>query len=93
MTRAMGLVGLSAILLAGPAWAAGAETHSGAVGAVDLQRHTVTLEEMGPWRGPGTVPTRRSIRFTPETAVTLVRRSAAAGPGAGRAATRSRPWR
>jgi hypothetical protein len=80
MIRATVLVGLSAILLAGPAWAAGAETHSGDVGAVDLQRHTVTLEEMGPWRGPGTAPTRRSIRFTPETAVTLVQRSATPTP-------------
>jgi hypothetical protein len=81
MSRATLLAGLSAILLAGPAWAAGSETHSGDVGVVDLERHTVTLAEMGPWRGPGTAPTRRSIRFTPETAVTLVRRSATPAPG------------
>ena len=81
MIRATVLVGLSAILLAGPARAAGTETHSGDVEAVDLERHTVTLAEMGPWRAPGTAPMRRSIHFTPETAVTLVRRSATPAPG------------
>jgi hypothetical protein len=80
MIRATVLAGLSALLLAGPAWAAGAETHSGSVGAVDLERHTLTVEEMGPWRGPASRPASRSIRFTPETVVTLVQRSTTPPP-------------
>ena len=81
MIRATVLVGLSALLLAGPARAASAETHSGSVGAVDLQRYTVTVEEMGPWRGPASRPASRAIRFTPETAVALVQRSTTPPPG------------
>lgn len=80
MNRATLRVGLSALLLAGPAGAAGAETHSGSVRAVDLQRHTLTVEEMGPWRGPASRPASRSIRFTPETAVTLMQRSTTPPP-------------
>lgn len=81
MIRARAMVGLLPILLAGPAWAATVETHSGAVRAVDLERHTVTVEEMGPWRGPGSHSTRRSIRFTTKTSVDLVQRSVAPPPG------------
>jgi hypothetical protein len=81
MIRARATVGLLAILVAGPAGAATVETHSGAVRAVDLERHTVTIEEMGPWRGPGSHPTRRSIRFTTKTTVDLVRRPVTPPPG------------
>jgi hypothetical protein len=56
---------LAAVLAAGPALAAGTTTHSGRVTAIDPQHHTITLEEVGPWTGPGTGVIARSIIVTP----------------------------
>jgi hypothetical protein len=81
MNRRVLLLMLVPPLVVGPAvvaWAA--ETHSGTVIAIDLDRHTLSLQEMGPWKGPGTEPMNRSITLTPDTTVALVARSATAPP-------------
>src|SRR5712692_6675302 len=66
---------LAAVLTAAPALAADTETHSGTLTAIDPAKHTLMLEEMGPWRGAGTGVITRSIVVTPATKVELVRRS------------------
>jgi hypothetical protein len=70
----------STMLLAGPAQAGATETHSGIVAAVDLGRHALTLEEMGPWAGPGTDTVARTITLVPDTTFELVRRSSGPTP-------------
>ncbi len=44
---------------------------------VDVARdaHTITVEEMGPWTGPDTVPQRRTVRLTNQTRIELASRS------------------
>ncbi len=43
--------------------------------AVAPDAGTITVEEMGPWTGPGATPVRWTIRLTPETRIELVVRS------------------
>lgn len=81
MNRRVLLMMLVPPLVFGPAvvaWAA--ETHSGTVTAIDPDRHTLTLQEMGPWKGPGTEPVTRSITLTSYTTVGVVARSETAPP-------------
>lgn len=77
MLRALRLLALSMVLLAGPALAASRETHSGTVAAIDLGRHVLTLQEMGPWVGPETGTVAQTITLTPDT----VQRSSGSTPG------------
>jgi hypothetical protein len=81
MLCTMLLLGFSTMLLAGPALAAATETHSGIVAAVDLGRHALALQEMGPWAGPGTGTVPRTITLAPDTPFELVRRSSGSTPG------------
>jgi len=71
------------LLATSPAIAGGDVKHSGTVVAVDPVKHMLTLEEMGPWTGPGTVPVKRSIRIAPSTNVELITRRSEPAPGAG----------
>ena len=80
MNRRVMLMMLVPPLVFGPAVVASAETHSGTVTAIDRDRHTLTLQEMGPWKGPGTEPVSRSITLTPDTTVGVVARSETAPP-------------
>ena len=84
MTSKLSLFALATllILIAGPALAAETETHSGTVTAIDPGRDALTLQEMGPWRGPGTSLVNRAIVVTPDTTVDLVERSSAERPAA-----------
>lgn len=67
---------LGILLAAGPTWAGTVAKHSGEVVSEDLARHTITLEEMGPWHGPGTKPIRHVVHLTDGTKVELVTRAA-----------------
>ena len=60
------------LVLAGPALAAEGERHSGRVVEVRPDGKLV-LEEMGPWKGPGTGLARRTFDLAPNTAVREVR--------------------
>lgn len=81
MPRTRWLLALSILLVASPALAGAPETRSGTVAAIDLGRHTLTLEEMGPWAGPGTGTVEQTITLTPDTKLGLVRRSSGSTPG------------
>ena len=53
--------------------------HSGSVTAVDPARHTITIEEMGPWH-PGKTSVKHEVfAVTPETRVALARRQEVPG--------------
>jgi hypothetical protein len=80
MLRTVLLLACSTFLITGPALAAAAETHSGTVSAIDRGRHGLTLEEMGPWKGPGTGMVKRSITLAPDTKLELVRRTTGTTP-------------
>ena len=66
---------LGLLLTASPIWAASSEKHSGVIVAADPYQRTITIEEMGPWRGPGTAPARRVFQITPGTRVALAERT------------------
>jgi len=71
---------LGGVVIASPALAADAATHTGAIVAENTQRDTITIEEMGPWHGPSTRPVRREFHLIPSTTVVLaVRRSEPGG--------------
>jgi len=74
------VLALTSLLVASTAQAALPVRHSGKIVAVDTKRSTVTLEEMGPWKGPGKSVVRRSIHLAPTTKVELVTRSKGAAP-------------
>lgn len=75
MKRSIMCLGLVALLGAGTAAAAGETRHSGTVVAVQPDRRGFTLEEIGPWNGPGTGLVRREVRLARDTAVRLVKRA------------------
>ncbi len=56
--------------------------HSGVIVNVAPDAHTIALEEMGPWTGPGTIPQRQTVRLTSRTRIELTSRSGSA-PTAG----------
>jgi hypothetical protein len=70
-----------AALAGAPARAAGTASHSGILTAIDPARGTLTLQEMGSWKGPATKPISWSIALTPRTTIELVRRSHVASDG------------
>jgi len=59
-------------LMIPPGWASATEKHSGVVVAAD--ENQITIEEMGPWHGPGTQPIRRTFRWNGSTRVLLAER-------------------
>lgn len=67
------------LLAASTAWAGSMEKHSGVVVAADERQ--VTIEEMGPWRGPSTQPTRRVFQLTDGTKVALTERTSDGSEG------------
>jgi hypothetical protein len=71
------------LLATSPAFAGGDVKHSSTLLAVDAAKHMFTLEEMGRWTGPGTVPVKRSIRLAPSTNGELITRRSEPAPGAG----------
>ncbi|MGH7278646.1 MAG: hypothetical protein ACREJG_08155 [Candidatus Rokuibacteriota bacterium] len=71
---------LVAVLTIGPALPAAHASddrkearHSGTVVRVDLRGRWLKVEEVGPWRGPGTPPIERLIVLTSETTARLIR--------------------
>jgi hypothetical protein len=60
------------LLLVPAGWASAAEKHSGTVVAADEAQ--ITIEEMGPWHGPGTQPIRRTVKRNASTRVVLAER-------------------
>ncbi len=61
------------LLVVPSGWAFATEKHSGAVVAADETQ--VTIEEMGPWHGPGTQPIRRTFKWNSSTRVVLAGRT------------------
>ncbi len=58
------------------------QKHSGIIVEVAPATRIITLEEMGPWTGPDSMPHRQIIRLATQTRIDLVSRSESA-PGAG----------
>lgn len=76
MYRIIALLVFAALAAAGrPTLAAESSRESGTVVSVDRTAQTITLEEMGPWHGPTTATTERSIRFTRSTRIELASRA------------------
>jgi len=75
------LMALAAVLAGTPAGAAETVKHSGTISRIDPAKKTLTLQEMGPWTGPGTGLFTRTITLAPDTRGELVRRSAKAVRG------------
>jgi hypothetical protein len=77
---------LGAILLASAAVrASDTVQHAGTVTAVDTARHTITIEEMGPWHRGKVNLTHEVFAMTPVTKVELARRTGVDGNSVG-------PW-
>jgi len=64
---------LGLFLLVPSGWASAAERHSGVVVEADETR--ITIEEMGPWHGPGTQPDRRTFLWSDSTRIILAQRA------------------
>ena len=73
MRQLSGIVVLAWLLAALPASAGTLEKHSGVVTSVEGTQ--ITIDEMGPWRGPDTKPTRRTFELTSATKVDRVERA------------------
>jgi len=72
---------LSSLLTISPALAAEMDVHSGILTAIDPAHHTLTLSEMGPWRGPTTARTVQTMTIPPDAKVELVQRAKSASAG------------
>jgi hypothetical protein len=70
---------LGGVVIASPALAAETALHTGTIVAENTNRDTITIEEMGPWHGPGTRPVRREFHLTPRTTVQLAIRKSDPG--------------
>ena len=73
MRHLSGIIVLGWLLAALPAGAAAVEKHSGVVTSVEGTQ--ITIEEMGPWRGPDTKPMGRTFQLTSATKVEQVERA------------------
>ena len=73
MRQLSGIIVLGWLLAALPAGAAAVEKHSGVVTGVEGTQ--ITIEEMGPWRGPDTKPMGRTFQLTSATKVERVERA------------------
>ena len=72
MARRITFALVALLVLAGPALAAEGERHSGRIVEVRPDGKLV-LEEMGPWKGPGTGLVRHTFDLAPNSAVGEVR--------------------
>jgi hypothetical protein len=79
MARRIAFSLIALLVLAGSALAAEGERHSGRIVEVRPDGKLV-LEEMGPWKGPGTGLVRHTFDLAPNTAVGEVRAKAAWDP-------------
>jgi hypothetical protein len=70
---ATALVGSMFLFTAAPAGAAALERHAGVVTAVEGGQ--ITIDEMGPWLGPGTKPVRRVFEVTASTTIERIERA------------------
>jgi len=70
---------LGGVVIASPALAAGTALHAGTIVSENMNRDTITIEEMGPWHGPGTRPTRHEFHLTPGTTIELATRESEPG--------------
>jgi hypothetical protein len=70
---------LGGVLMASPAVAAETALHTGTIVGTNTKSGTVTIEEMGPWRGPSTQPVEREFHLTSSTVVELAFRKAEPG--------------
>ena len=61
------------LLLVPAGWATAMEKHSGTVVTADESK--ITIDEMGPWHGPATQPTRRTYQRTGGTKVFMAERT------------------
>lgn len=61
------------LLLVPAGWATATEKHSGVVVSADESR--ITIDEMGPWHGPATQPSRRTFQRTDSTRIALAERT------------------
>lgn len=68
-----GIIVLGWLLAALPAGAAALEKHSGVVTSVEGTQ--ITIEEMGPWRGPDTKPMLRTFQLTSAAKIERVERA------------------
>ena len=73
MRQLSGVIVLGWLLAALPAGAAALEKHSGVVTSVEGTQ--ITIEEMGPWRGPDTKPMRRTFQLTSAAKIERVERA------------------
>ena len=86
MRASAAVLGLSLLLSAGPVIAGNAAKgsradslrHSGMIVAIDQATRAITIEEQGPWYGPGTGMRRVTLRVPANLEVTLAERA----PGA-----------
>jgi hypothetical protein len=72
---------LTGLLLAATVHAGSEERHSGRIVAVEPKTGAITLEEMGPWTGPGQGLIKRSVELTAQTDIALLTRSNEAEAG------------
>lgn len=61
------------VLMASSGWAVSMEKHTGVIVAVDDTQ--IAIDEMGPWYGPSTQPTRRVFQRTAATRMTVAERT------------------
>lgn len=73
MLRTSTAITLIMLLTATSGWAANVEKHTGVVTAVDDTQ--IAIDEMGPWYGPSTQPTRRVFQRTATTRLTVAERT------------------
>jgi len=70
---------LVVFLMTSPAVAANMAKYSGSIVAVNPAKHTVTLEEVGPWTSQHSTLVKRSVEIGPSTRFELVTRAKATG--------------
>lgn len=71
---------LAILAVASPAHTSPPVKHSGEIVAEDPVRHTITLDEIGPWSGPGTGEARRTIHLASPAAIDVVKRTKGVAP-------------
>ncbi len=81
MTPATLALALAVLMMAGPAQAGTAIKHSGQIVTEDLAHQKFTVEEMGPWHGPGKGLTGEVVYLTSETRIKLAARPQQASVG------------
>jgi hypothetical protein len=75
MSPLVALFVLAVLAVAAPAHASPPVKHSGEIVADDPVRHTVTLDELGPWSGPGTGDVRRTVHVASGAPIDVIERT------------------